>query len=1108
MSRRKSSPTDAAELFLRSINICYDANEPERIGHYRPTTKCVLLLKAILGHDDDRAFFVVAPYGSGKSLTATYLLHLIENRTDSSRTLLRIEKKLVRVSPELGDFAARRRKYRKHHGIVLALHGSCPSLAQSIKQAALLSMDRLKLGRQARSVESMPADDIGQAIEILAELQRKLPTSVCDRIAIVWDEFGRHVEALVSEGRGAALSEIQLLAEFVNRCRGLPMTLSLILHQGLLQYASSMPQSVRAEWMKIEGRFRTIQYVDDSKEIYRLVAEVAESRQRTEAVSKEAVSRAVKACRKLDLFRDFTASELGKLLHQAYPIEAATLYLLPRVSARVAQNERTLFSFLYDVDLTQPVSPAMLYDYFATAMRSDTAIGGTHRQWLETESAISKAADDEDAVLALKTASLLGLGTSGERSRTGHGLLLFALAGYRPGKTVEHTVSRLIERKLLLHRRHNDEVSVWHGTDLDLRSRLDEAKRHNLEAFNLLAFLAKEAKPPAWKPVEYNDDFCVRRYLTGEYQSIRHFESYVNFDLILDNFPVDSDGKIVYLIAETTEQLREAEAIAREKLSHDRLVVAIPREPLPLHDAALEVACLSRMQLDPELVESDPLALAEMQQMTDDARDHLQRLVDRLIGPSPTGPRWFYRGKEIDAPSPRDLRKSLSDIMRRVYRLTPLVNNEMIVRKKPSSIVINSRKKLVLGILERSGQEELGLKGNFPDKSMFRSVLLHTGIYRQDRHGRWGYCAPGSIDDLGLRAVWDKIREFLTLPCDLPKQPAKFFLELAAPPYGVRAGLFPILIAAGMKAFPATVSLTRDGQYVTDILPSEIEQLCRMPESYRLMVLDVDEGKLKYLRELHKRFSQVANYEVAETDLIRMCFDAIGSWKAQLPPSAMTTRRISEPTFRFRSAISQNADPMRLLFEHIPAACGGSIDNPKKLLSELSRCMEELVSVTQIYAEQATHSVRRAVALGQSANDGNIREVAHRWASCFSDSFVETLTDGVAKGLLSRMRLAYDADELLLESLASLLVGKSLSRWDDATAAVFDREIHNVIHRIEDAGLSADAGVVTGDAAVHGLTELVRGRIIELVDRLAGLVGVEHAQEVLDSVTVSQVKGS
>jgi hypothetical protein len=124
--------------------------------------------------------------------------------------------------------------------------------------------------------------------------------------------------------------------------------------------------------------------------------------------------------------------------------------------------------------------------------------------------------------------------------------------------------------------------------------------------------------------------------------------------------------------------------------------------------------------------------------MTDDARDHLQRLIDRLIGPGPSGPRWFYDGKELSAGSARDLRKVLSEIMDSVFNKTPRINNEIIVRKKPSPVVTNARKKLVLGILERCGQDELGIQGNFPDKSMFRTVLLHTGIYRQDRHGRWG----------------------------------------------------------------------------------------------------------------------------------------------------------------------------------------------------------------------------------------------------------------------------------------------------------------------------------------------------------------------------------
>ena len=36
------------------------------------------------------------------------------------------------------------------------------------------------------------------------------------------------------------------------------------------------------------------------------------------------------------------------------------------------------------------IGPATLYDYFAPVMRADTSVGGTYRQWLETESALSE----------------------------------------------------------------------------------------------------------------------------------------------------------------------------------------------------------------------------------------------------------------------------------------------------------------------------------------------------------------------------------------------------------------------------------------------------------------------------------------------------------------------------------------------------------------------------------------------------------------------------------------------------------------------------------------------------------------------------------------------
>ena len=798
-----------AEVFLRSINIQYDAEYPDRIAHYQPTAKSVPLIKSLLGSEQDRAFFVVAPYGTGKSITATYLLHLVENRLDAGETLSAIEDKLKAVSPDLNKFAMERRN-ETDKGLVLALQGYCQNLGESLKDAALKGMGRIKLGRQARTIASMPCETIDQAIELLTEVRDKARAADCDRVVILWDEFGRHIESLIAEGRSAALSEIQLLAECVSRSVAIPITLGLLLHQELLQYASNSPASVRAEWRKIEGRFQTIQYIDDSKEIYRLLSEVVSEQNRSNILPDEQVKSSALECKQLGLFPDFNVSELQSLLRRAYPLEPTTLYLLPRISGRVAQNERTLFSFLNFMDFQNHVRPDHLYEYFSPEMRTDTAVGGTYKQWLETQNALSKLDNDNGlAATALRTASLLGFGVNGERSRTPRDLLLFALRGYAAGTGVanngsqqeEGVVAELIDKKLLLHRKHSDEVSVWHGTDADLRGRLEEEKSRQRRTFDFLTFLMDEANPPVWRPVMYNSDFHIRRFLQGEYWSLEKLDECLNM-------PVGCDGKIIYVIAETAEELQEAKQLTSKYLCDERVILAVPKVPVPLFEAALEVLCLTQMQEDDKLVGSDPMVLSEIQQMTDDARSYLQKLLDRLILPGSEGPRWFYKGNELPVKNAYDLRNELSQIMQCIFCYTPKINNEMIVRHKPTPTLVNSRKKLLIGILERSNQEMLGIEGNYPDASMFRTILLHTGLYYANEGGDWKYALPDQVKDPGLKKVWKKIQEFFTIPSEKPKNIRDFFEELMEPPFGVRAGLLPIFFAAGLKAFPQCVFAT------------------------------------------------------------------------------------------------------------------------------------------------------------------------------------------------------------------------------------------------------------------------------------------------------------
>ncbi|WP_372922745.1 hypothetical protein, partial [Roseovarius sp.] len=743
MPRKKRQANVDVEALLRSIHVRMDANEADRIAHFRPTAKSVPFLEALLGRRNARAWLVTAPYGTGKSLAAAYILHLVENRPESRSALQGIESRLRKVSPSLANYAGRRRR-EETQGLVLVLDGYESDLPRAIQRAALESMDRFNLGRQARPVRTGKCAGIRDALELLNLAQKKAWEAGYDRCVIVWDEFGRHLESLVDEGRASDLADVQALAEYVARSPQLPTTLGVLLHQRLLQYADRASHLVRTEWAKVEGRFAEHHYVDDSRELFRLLADVVATRRPHDlnmparAIFKQAAKRA----QELEWFVDWTQQDLVELFETAYPIEPATLALLPDIAGRVAQNERTLFAFLYDQALTKSMGLDDLYAYFEPAMRADTGVGGTHRRWLETESALSKADDDPLTVRALTGACLLGLGTGGERARAGLQALTFAVAGYGDDEPARNAIAHLIEKRLLLHRKHTDQVSLWHGTDLDVRSRLEEMKARERDSFNIIEFLNEEVPAPAWKPVAHNDRLDVRRYLSGEYCTVEGLGAYLGLEQHVTPLKPGEDGRVIYVIAENDETITKVLAQVEADLTHPRVLVAVPSTPVELTETALEVWCLRRLQHDPEIIGEDPLTASELEQFADDARGHLQRLVERVVWPGTSGPIWCHQGQKLPVACARALRAKLSELMDEIYSATPHLRNEMINRHQPSRVLVNARKKAELGILERAGSENLGLSGTTPAASIFRTLLQQTGLYTQDDSGRFRFAQP------------------------------------------------------------------------------------------------------------------------------------------------------------------------------------------------------------------------------------------------------------------------------------------------------------------------------------------------------------------------------
>ena len=167
----------------------------------------------------------------------------------------------------------------------------------------------------------------------LAGVLERLGRRRCDRLAIIWDEFGRHLEGLAAEGRARDLHNVQQLAEWTARATKPQATLVLLMHQSLLAYASSINQTSRNEWRKVEGpvpphpvRRRQPRAPTNSSPMWCKRIVQRNRRAGANGNCSEFAEKAVMA-RWFDGIED--VAHVGELLVGAYPLTAAALQALP-----------------------------------------------------------------------------------------------------------------------------------------------------------------------------------------------------------------------------------------------------------------------------------------------------------------------------------------------------------------------------------------------------------------------------------------------------------------------------------------------------------------------------------------------------------------------------------------------------------------------------------------------------------------------------------------------------------------------------------------------------------------------------------------------------------
>ncbi|WP_292633452.1 AAA family ATPase [Novosphingobium sp. 28-62-57] len=494
--------------------------------------------------------------------------------------------------------------------------------------------------------------------------------------------------------------------------------------------------------------------------------------------------------------------------------------LLVRFFARFGQHERSLFGFLLSNEpfglqafATRSVAPENwyrlddLYDYVRACFGHRLAGASYRSHWLRIVSTIDTAvAASAFELKLLKAVAVLNLLDADDLIPTSRALA----ASFSPDeeKQVSAALDRLVKHGLLFHRGALGGYKLWPNASVNLEEALRQAERAIGPVRSTAAGLIPHL--PA-------DPIMARRHYL-ERGTLRYFERrYCEAtDLAACAAkPTEADGLFIVVLSDDGAARSAVIDLAKKPGFAKRRDIVISFPP-PVSSLASELADLRLW----EWVSQNTAELADDSYARDEVsrqaslagralQGRMRTLEDGNEGPSGI---FIWAGDEIArSDGERAVSALLSRVCDELYAAAPLITNELLNRNQVSSAAAAARMRLVERIFGSAELPDMGLPEAKapPEKSIYLSIMKAGTLHVQTSTG-FGLKFPGDKDPLNLRPALDALLASIAAGGGDRVGVASLIAELRAPPYGVRDGVAPLLLAFVLRTQPRCQGGPRD----------------------------------------------------------------------------------------------------------------------------------------------------------------------------------------------------------------------------------------------------------------------------------------------------------
>ena len=1126
-----------ASGFQYSVNIGFDLNNDEKLKNFIPTKSALQLLKDILQstlpQSNERARILIGAYGKGKShIVLTILSILMKRDMDLFRKLL----PKLEEDPELKQLV--RNYYDTEGKILpVIITGSNTSLTQAFLlalqrtlsqtgmsdvmpetnyKAAVATIRRWKeeypatfeqlkekiqqpIEKFISSLEDYdnkayelfervyPALTSGSlfnpflgfdVIDLYESAAKGLKSKGYSGIYVVYDEFSKFLEANITQASVSDTKMLQDFAEMCNRSGNSQMHLMLISHKEIANYIDKLPKMKVDGWRGVSERFLHVHLNNNFTQTYEIIASAIQKKPELwdefRNSHKQNFDDLLRIYSEHTLFVDMDASGVQKTVEECYPLHPVSTYILPRLSEKVAQNERTLFTFLSaDVPSTlraflrtqadeqfSLVTPDWIYDYFEPLLRKEVYAGSIHDTFVLASIILTQIGQDTLQAKIVKTIALIYMLEQYERIKPTKDEVIQCFRINYEIKDIDEAIDDLIENKYLVYlKRSNGYLQLKQSSGVDIWQMIHDTVEAQTSKISVKDILNQINFDSYIYPSRYNDEKQMTRYFSFLFIDGSEAISDVDWEVKSEN--IDGDGVIYAVVPENSDAIDIIRtSLLYSSKRNQRFIFVLPKEYTEISSIVREFYAVSRLK---DEAYGDPVLFDEYEVIYEDLHDVVTDYIRMFTHPESGKALYIHDGAVKTIFRKANLTGLASEICFKIFNHTPRINNEMINKDVITSTAQNSSRKIVAALLRNQLEHNLGLIGTSQEVSIMRSTLTipHVLIEVND-----ATALDLNPDNTEMSNMLNVIKSFI----ENSKDGASFSLlyeRLTKPEHGIglRRGLIPIFLAAVIHEYKQQIVI-RDASGQLPINADVLLQINYNPNAFSLALVGWSEDKANYVAKLEELFKDYIVDAEKEVNVYDFVTYAMRRWYMALPKFARECQikpdntRMKTRYIEWMRLLRRNEVGYDLLFSKIPRAFNhmeDSLDGLDENVSAAKDCYDSLLdlldrtlieSVKATFVQTATSELRTL----------SLRSVIEEWCAILDPlAFEQIFSDGTDK-CLSLFKDITDDDITFIRRLAKLCTGLRVEDWDDSTIARFNEMLNRYKETAEGFHAKKDGG--------------------------------------------------